>query len=209
MKSWKISIGGRATGFGPGPSDRVELPSVDVQRNQNVSCGPTLSIAGMKIGTLLFVLCVAIAFAYANSAHTESLPEGNSGIAARHPGDAGIATDPAVIFADDFESYGNAFGLTRRWSEAHGFGNIRIASEPGNHLGSRNALEFTVPKQGSEVTVNLTKHLKPGRDVLFLRFYAKFDSGFDVLGSSHNGGTISARYCCPGERADGINKFSR
>ena len=40
------------------------------------------------------------------------LPSGNSGIAARYPFDAGIASDPAVIFADDFESYSGAAGLT-------------------------------------------------------------------------------------------------
>ena len=27
------------------------------------------------------------------------------------------------------------------------------------------------------------------------------------MGSSHNGGTISSKYCCPGVRADGYNKF--
>jgi hypothetical protein len=42
---------------------------------------------------------------------------------------------------------------------------------------------------------------------LFLRFYARYDAGFNVVGSSHNGSTISARYCCPGVRADGFNKF--
>ena len=47
----------------------------------------------------------------------------------------------------------------------------------------------------------------PKRDVLFLRYYSKFDVGFNVLGSSHNGSTIEANYCCPGVRADGYNKF--
>ncbi len=41
----------------------------------------------------------------------------------------------------------------------------------------------------------------------FSRYYAKFDAAFNVLGSSHNGSTISAHYCCPGVRADGYNKF--
>src|SRR4029453_848314 len=31
------------------------------------------------------------------------LLQGNTGIASRHPGDAGIGSDPDVIFADDFE----------------------------------------------------------------------------------------------------------
>jgi hypothetical protein len=32
-------------------------------------------------------------------------PIDGSGIASRYPGDKNIANDPAVIFADDFESY--------------------------------------------------------------------------------------------------------
>ena len=33
-----------------------------------------------------------------------ALPEGGRGIAAKHPGDRGIADDPAVLFHDDFEA---------------------------------------------------------------------------------------------------------
>ena len=161
----------------------------------------------MNINTPLFIIWVALTFAYAGSALTEPLPQGNSGIAARHPGDAGIGEDPAVIFADDFESYTSPTALTGRWTESHRIGNFRIVSEDERYFGGRKALEFTVPKQSREVTNNLTKVIEPGRDVLFLRYYAKFDFGFDVLGSSHNGSTISAQYCCPGERADGMNKF--
>src|SRR5882762_1806267 len=38
-------------------------------------------------------------------------------IAARYPRDKNIASDPAVIFADDFESYTNASQLATRWSK--------------------------------------------------------------------------------------------
>src|SRR5213592_2091639 len=38
-------------------------------------------------------------------AAAQALPEGNTGIAAKYPGDSGIASDPSVIFAEDFESY--------------------------------------------------------------------------------------------------------
>jgi hypothetical protein len=73
------------------------------------------------------------------------LPSGNSGIASRYPFDAGIASDPAVIFADDFESYTGAAGLTSRWSEAYHSANARIASESINVLRGARSLEFTVP----------------------------------------------------------------
>ncbi len=135
------------------------------------------------------------------------LPDGNSGIASRYPSDAGIGSDPAVIFADDFESYSGAAGLTGRWNQAYHTANIRIAAEAGNVFGGGKSLEFTVPRTSSEVSNTVVKFVSPERDALFLRYYARFDGGFNVLGSSHNGSTVSAHYCCPGVRADGANKF--
>jgi hypothetical protein len=135
-----------------------------------------------------------------------SLPSGGAGIAARYPDDAGIASDPAVLFADDFESYTSGSGLTARWTEAYHAANIRIATESANVFRGK-SLEFRVPQTTNEVSNTVAKVVSPARDVLFLRFYARFDTGFNVVGSSHNGSTISAKYCCPGVRADGFNKF--
>ena len=47
---------------------------------------------------------------------------------------------------------------------------------------------------------------------MFLRYYAKFQPPYDVVGSSHNGSSISAHYevgnqSTPGVPADGTNKF--
>lgn len=152
-------------------------------------------------------LCVLLGLVLVAVPGAAQLPDGTSGIAMRYPSDAGIASDPAVIFADDFESYSGAAGLTSRWNEAYHTRNIRIATEAGNVFGGAKALEFTVPQTSSEVSNTVAKVVSPERDVLFLRYYARFDGGFNVLGSSHNGSTISARYCCPGVRADGFNKF--
>ena len=47
----------------------------------------------------------------ASDGDTITLPDGTftgSSIASRYPGDKNIASDPAVIFADDFESYTSA-----------------------------------------------------------------------------------------------------
>ena len=62
-------------------------------------------------------------------------------------------------------------------------------------------------KRAAKCRIPSLKIVSPERDALFLRYYAKFDGGFNVAGSSHNGSTISAHYCCPGVRADGYNKF--
>ncbi len=135
------------------------------------------------------------------------LPAGNSGIAARYPSDAGIAADPAVIFADDFESYVSAAALTNKWSETYHSANTRIATEPANVYSGAHSLEFTIPPTTSELSNTVAKVVSPGQDTLFLRYYARYGAGFNVIGSSHNGSTISAKYCCPGVRADGYNKF--
>jgi hypothetical protein len=151
-------------------------------------------------------LCVMVGLALIGVAAVPP-PDGNTGISARYPSDAGIASDPAVIFADDFESYSGAAGLTSKWNEAYHSANIRIAREAANVYAGGQSLEFTVPQTSSEVSNTVAKVVSPGRDALFLRYYAKFGAGFNVLGSSHNGSTISAHYCCPGVRADGYNKF--
>jgi hypothetical protein len=140
-------------------------------------------------------------------AFAQALPEGNTGIASRYPGDVGIGSDPAVIFADDFESYAGVSGLATRWTQVYQIANTRIATEPGNYYAGSKALEFTVPQQSNEVTNTVIKAVSPGRDILFLRYYGKFDAALNVIGSSHNGSSITANYCCPGVKADGYNKF--
>ena len=140
------------------------------------------------------------------------LPEGNTGIASRHRGDADIGSDSSVIFTDDFESYSRATDLTNKWNEAYHEANLRIATGPADVFRGARALEFTVPKTASEVSNTVVKYVIPQRDTLFLRYYGKFDSSFNVVGSSHNGSTISSSYYSgegsgPGIPADGYNKF--
>lgn len=140
------------------------------------------------------------------------LPEGDTGIASRYPGDAGIAKDPAVVFADGFEDCSKAADLRRKWDSVFQDRCIRIAEEAANVHGGRRALEFTVPRQEAELSNAVQKHLREERDILFLRYYSKFEKDFDQTGSSHNGGGISAHYfpggrATPGIRADGRNKF--
>jgi hypothetical protein len=144
----------------------------------------------------------------------QTLPQGNTGIASRYPGDVGIGTDASVIFFDDFESYSSVSGLTGngRWNEVYQTSNTRLASETGNFFGGTKALEFTLPKTTGEVSNEAIKYINPAQDTVFLRFYAKFDTGFNVVGSSHNGGMIQASYwdgpgSGPGIPADGYNKF--
>jgi hypothetical protein len=140
------------------------------------------------------------------------MPQGGDGIAARYPDDVGIEADPDVIFADGFEDYAQAADLGERWDASYQNDQIRIATEAENVYGGSKALEFTVPQRDDELSNAADKLLSPERDVLFLRYYSRFEAPFDVVGSSHNGSSISAHYfidgqATPGVPADGSNKF--
>lgn len=134
------------------------------------------------------------------------------GIAAKYPGDVGIEGHPDVIFADDFESYAQPSDLQQRWDAVYQMQQIRIATETSNIYFGKKALEFSVPQQDNELSNATDKVLTQERDVLFLRYYSKFQPPYDVVGSSHNGSSISAHYfingqATPGVPADGKNKF--
>jgi hypothetical protein len=133
----------------------------------------------------------------------------DTGIAARYPGDKNIASDPAVIFADDFESYSSPSQLTTKWDGAYQLPNIRIAAEAGNFFSGSKALEFSLPISTVEVSNSLRKRLSPEQDTVFLRAYTKFDSGYSVTTSNHNGLRLSAKYPGPGTMppADGTGFF--
>ena len=144
---------------------------------------------------------------------TGALPEGNNGIARKYPGDSRIDSDPAVIFADDFESYTKPADLNRRWDNLYQRQYVGIATTQANVYCGKQSLEFTLPKQEAELSDAVEKALKPDREILFLRYYSKYESPYDVVGSSHNGASISAHYndkkgqATPGIPANGTNKF--
>lgn len=159
-----------------------------------------------RISAGIFI-SACLVLSISNYAVAEPLPEGNTGIASQYPNDSGIDSDPSVLFADDFETYGAASNLGNQWDQVFHLPNIRIATEAQHVFGGGKSVELSVPQQNSEVSNNLVKAISPNEDVLFLRYYSKYNEGFDVLGSSHNGSTMSGKYCCPGVPADGYNKF--
>ncbi len=149
----------------------------------------------------------------AQDARLVALPEGDAGIAAKYPGDAGIEKDPSVFLYDGFEDVSTAEDLRKAWTgSVHHDKWIRIAEEAANIHAGKKALEFTVPQQETELANAISRKLTDEQEVLFLRFYSKFEKGFDQVGSSHNGCSISAHYfkdgkASAGKPADGTNKF--
>ena len=125
------------------------------------------------------------------------------GIASRYPNDAGIENDPDVILFDGFESYTSPSQLRRKWNQAGPQANLRIATEPGNYIGGRKSLEMKLPISQTETTGSVLKRLNPEEPVLYIRAYEKFDPGFSVTTSGHNGLRIGGHYPWPWPSASG------
>jgi hypothetical protein len=142
-----------------------------------------------------------------------TLPEGVTGIAAKYRGDKGIDQDPAVVFADDFESHASVADLRTKWDVLTHEELLSIVDGTDNELGGAKSLLLTIPQQDAPLGAHVDKLLTETQDVLFLRWYQRFDDAWMVPGGSvHNGGSISAKYvvegrATPGIRADGRNKL--
>ena len=109
-------------------------------------------VAGLTTLVLLFglaALCLLFALPTAGGADTPppALPEWNTGLAAKHPGDAGIEEDPAVIFHEDFEDCRTTADLSRKWDVMYNGEHLSITEDPAHVNGGRRALEITMPKQ--------------------------------------------------------------
>ncbi len=168
----------------------------------------------MKFALRLIGCLLLLGAVLARAETLPPLPEGDNGLAAKYPGDEGLAKDAAVVFTENFEDAAGPADLRRRWDNVFHDATIRITSEPADVHSGKKAVEFTFPQRAGEAGNGLMKRLKEERDVLFLRYYQKFDPELDVTGagSFHNGGSLSAHYhingqSTPGKRADGHNKF--
>jgi len=156
---------------------------------------------------ILQITCAAAAVRGADAQPLKALPEGDQGIAAKYPGDQGIDSDPAVIFHDDFEGD----DVLTKWDNCYQKVDLRIVRDPSDVHGGKMALQFTVPRQQNELSNAVVRNFA-GQDVVFLRYYSKFELGFNQTGSSHNGGILNALApgipdATPGTRANGHNKF--
>ena len=145
----------------------------------------------------------------------DRLPEGETGIASRYPGDEGIGGDGTVVFADGFEGFGEEG--PGRWHRAWRDGGIVRGTETAENVhGGKTSLEVTLLRKNlkEQDSCGVDKYLEKGWDQLFIRYYAKFAGDMEVLhGGGHNGVSLNGRAAgmaeaSPGIRADGRNKMT-
>lgn len=91
-----------------------------------------------------------------------------SGLASKYPGDVGIAKDPEVLFADDFES-----GGMKKWDQQRGRV-LMIESQPN---AGRWCVEMPM-ERGKNQGGDAIKWFMPGGDTVYARFYVKFSSNY-------------------------------
>jgi predicted amidohydrolase len=98
----------------------------------------------------------------------DSPPQPAKGLAAKYPGDRGIESDPAVLFADNFES-----GTINRWDEKRG--PITLTHD---HPHSGNWCVQMPMQRGKNHGSDAIKWFLPGSDKVYARVYVKFSADY-------------------------------
>jgi hypothetical protein len=112
---------------------------------------------------------------------TPAISEGNTGLAAKYPGDVGIEKDLDVVFVESFE--GPVDEICRHWESAAGKPIMSKSNEVPPGSGGKQSLLLTRVAGGTEGYMdggNLYCRLKNekggfGYEQLFFRFYMKFN----------------------------------
>lgn len=102
----------------------------------------------------------------------DPLPEG-PGLAAKYPGDRGIADDPRVVFVENFEQ-ATIEDTFKRWETVSQREQFTHGSDrPAQSGGKKSLLVQHIGGKGE--SVYLYRRFDPGHEKLFVRFYVKFD----------------------------------
>jgi hypothetical protein len=128
---------------------------------------------------LLGVAFWSVGISSQSAAPPPALPQGNTGIAASYPNDAGIGANPNVLFADQFDTYTSASQLTSsgRYSGYYQTQNFAIDSSTF-FGGSGKSLRIRMPQSGNEISNGLVKNISPTRDSMFMRVYTRYQPNY-------------------------------
>ena len=128
---------------------------------------------------------------------------GAEGIAAKYPADAGIARDPAVLFAENFET-----GDLKKWDERRG---TAAASAVAPHSG-RWCVDMTM-NRGRDHGGDTIKWFMPGADRVYARLYVKFSANYQyahhfVWLSANQARNKWSSFGKAGKKPDGLTYYS-
>jgi len=136
----------------------------------------------LRLLATAFLACTILGLLHpppCGGADQATLPQG-PGLSAKYPNDAGLARDPAVLLAEDFEN-GSLTDLKQRWSDvSNKDGKVLSFGDdvpPGSH--GQRSIQMT-STLGQNTGGHLYTRLPRAVDKVFARFYVKFpeDSGY-------------------------------
>ena len=102
---------------------------------------------------------------------------GESRLADRYPCDRGIAGDPAVVWAENFEE-GSVSAVTARYNDYKNPGGMALVTDkPAGSCGAA-SMQFTADGRNSATqATDLYRRFDTGEDELYVRWYAKYQAG--------------------------------
>lgn len=96
-----------------------------------------------------------------------------AGLAAKYPGDRGIAADPAVVLHEDFEQ-DSTIADRKKWPEiSNKAGALKVIRDPNDVFGGKGALQITATL-GQNTGGHLFRRLPRGYDRLYARYAVRF-----------------------------------
>lgn len=98
-----------------------------------------------------------------------------AGIAAGYPGDRDIASDPNVLFVEDFEAT-SVDDVAKRWETVQHADDMSLTADvPAGSAGRQSLLMTHVGGNADDTGGHLYRRLGDGHEQVFARFYVKFD----------------------------------
>ncbi len=129
----------------------------------------------MRTEPMLVAFCVGMMGMIPLAGAQEAKLLEGPGLAAKYPGDRGIARDPNVLFAEDFAT-GSLEEVGKRWGGEVGNPGGKVpafSADVPTGSASRRSLQMTATR-GENEGGSLYAPFSPGVDTAFARFYVKF-----------------------------------
>ncbi|MDH7569166.1 MAG: hypothetical protein QHJ73_06225 [Armatimonadota bacterium] len=128
-----------------------------------------------------WVSLVGVGWLAASAPRQDTLLPKGAGLSARYPRDTGIASDPAVLFADDFER-GSVPEIGARWGQMNNKDGkvISLSDDVPPNSGGKRSLLMTATL-GHDQGGHLYTRFRRGVDQAYARFYVKFPNDAEYI----------------------------